>query len=140
LHNSFYAIVKNAIEANPAKVLNIEFSLNLTKNSIEQDNIERDNQKDSNNKDGGGCHRIVGSPRFISLLISNNGEAIPEKITQNLFEFGVSSKLPGSHNFGIGLAMTKKIIYEHNAEIKLVANRNYEQVSFQFSFPLERYS
>jgi signal transduction histidine kinase len=108
LHNSFYAIVKNAVEANPNSCLSIHFRLRKTES------------------------------HHLSLSISNNGADIPEKIISSLFEFGVSSKLPGSHNFGIGLAMSKKIALEHNAEINLVSNKANEKISFEFLFKQER--
>lgn len=106
LHNSFFAIVKNAIEANSNKKLLINFILQKGKQQM-------------------------------SLLIHNNGEAIPQNIIAHLFEFGVSSKLPGSQNFGIGLAMAKKIVFDHNGEIQLSCNKHNEAVGFALRFNKE---
>jgi signal transduction histidine kinase len=107
LHNSFFAILKNASEANLNRTIKVEFNLSH-----------------SNNK----CLR---------LLILNNGCGIPETLIENLFDFGSSSKLPGTHNFGIGLAMTKKIVLEHKAEVSLYSNKSNESVGFLMQFYTE---
>lgn len=56
------------------------------------------------------------SPAKLSIIISNNGEPIPEELQENIFTPFVSYKKGGS---GIGLALVKKVVDMHYGSISV---------------------
>lgn len=73
---------------------------------------------------------------LLCLKVTNTGTTIPKDIIPRLFQIGASSKLDRHHNFGIGLAMAKKIMLDHQGNLRLIENSSQKGVTFEFSFPL----
>ena len=106
------------IKANPEKInmlgdkekLSCCF-LNLLLNSIES--IKQNGNIEIN---------ILEENHKIILSFKDTGEGIDENLKEKIFEPYFSSK---SNGMGLGLAFTKKIIFEHNGNIYL--NTNYKE-------------
>lgn len=105
LHNAFFALCQNALEALP---------------DTEQAQIR---------------FQLIQIGRHVQLIFSNTGTLIPDVIRENLFTIGSSSKLNSQKNFGIGLAMAKKIMLDHGGDLILSENSHEKGVSFLFTFP-----
>jgi signal transduction histidine kinase len=74
---------------------------------------------------------------YLTLSVFNTGTVIPHDVEANLFQVGSSSKLTQSKNFGIGLAMAKKIMLDHGGDLILASNSLERGVCFKFLFPLK---
>lgn len=107
LHNAFFALLQNATEA---LAENAKSKVHFQMLSRTRDTLE--------------------------LLVSNTETVIPKEIEARLFQIGSSSKLNRNQNFGIGLAMAKKIMLDHGGDLILWQNSNEKGVSFKFIFPV----
>lgn len=63
---------------------------------------------------------IDGNER-VNIEVSNNGDAIPPEIAENIFTPFFSTKKDGS---GIGLAISRQIVHMHGGSLRLTHNRN----------------
>ena len=70
----------------------------------------------------------------ICVRIENNGKAIDKKLQNTLFDPFVSTKPSGN---GLGLAISAKIIKDHNAMIRLVES-NENQTVFEVLLPVDK--
>lgn len=75
---------------------------------------------------------------YLSLDVANDGQIIPKEMKDRIFEFGTSSKKEEVHNFGIGLAMAKKIALDHHGDLFLLKNDAVNGIVFRFMFPIRR--
>ncbi len=71
--------------------------------------------------------------RRVQISISDNGPGIPEEDIPHIFDLFHSTK--GARGTGLGLAVTKKIIDEHNGEIK-VSSKVGQETTFTIIIPL----
>jgi nitrogen fixation/metabolism regulation signal transduction histidine kinase len=62
-----------------------------------------------------------GSPRFVRLLVTDNGAGFAEHVLKRAFEPYITTKAKGT---GLGLAVVKKIADEHRARIRLHNRRD----------------
>ncbi|APZ44373.1 HAMP domain-containing histidine kinase [Acidihalobacter ferrooxydans] len=76
--------------------------------------------------------RTDDRPAFIELSISDDGPGVPDAVLARIFEPYVSEKPGGS---GLGLAVVKKIVEEHNGTI-WVENRAAGGARFVIRLPL----
>ncbi|MCL5673165.1 MAG: ATP-binding protein [Deltaproteobacteria bacterium] len=69
------------------------------------------------------------SPKFIKIILSDNGAGISKKDLDKLFEPFFTTKEKGT---GLGLAISQKIIFEHSGfiDIKSVKNRGTDVVVY----------
>ena len=72
----------------------------------------------------------------IIFSVKNNGNPIPEEIREKIFEPNFTTK--GSKGQGMGLAITKKIVYENGGRIQL--NSNKEWTNFEVKVPINTQS
>ena len=73
-----------------------------------------------------------GFEDFVEIEVFDSGPAIPEEIKEKLFEPYFTTKPDGT---GMGLAIAKKIIEDHNGEIELVSTEKFSTV-FRIMFPI----
>lgn len=81
---------------------------------------------------------LIHENNEIKISVTDQGQGIPEKEQQNLFEyFSRTSVRPtkGESSIGLGLAIVKKIINEHNGDIKVFSEEG-KGSTFTFSLPL----
>ncbi len=78
---------------------------------------------------------LTNTEKHYTLVINNQGSVIPENVINTIFQVGSSSKLNNRKNFGIGLAMAKKIMLDHNGDLILAENSIHIGVSFKLHFP-----
>jgi signal transduction histidine kinase len=77
--------------------------------------------------------KIFKNENFMEMEISNNGPKIPDKIKKNIFEpFFTYKKSEGT---GLGLAVAKKIIKDHEGKI-FVKSSNDNLTVFSFLIPI----
>ena len=76
--------------------------------------------------------KLKSEGSFVVLEIYNDGSTISSESVDHIFENFYKDK---TGNFGLGLAISKKIIYYHKGEIKVV-NRD-KGVSFIIKYPVE---
>jgi len=71
---------------------------------------------------------------FLTLIVSDTGEGIPEKNIQSIFEPFFTTKRRGKGT-GLGLAVCRKIVEQHGGRIS-VSSRPGEGTEFRVSLPL----
>jgi signal transduction histidine kinase len=76
----------------------------------------------------GGVVRVQGSPGVID--VSDEGAGIPDEVKESLFEAFVSTKAAG---IGLGLAVVRRIVDEHGAEIAVETGST--GTHFRITFP-----
>lgn len=81
--------------------------------------------------------RITEEYNRIEIQISDNGAAIPESISKNLFEPFVSGNDSRSTNSGtgLGLAIVKKVMEQHSGEVFVLDAPSPYTKMFVLSFP-----
>ncbi|ERK29762.1 sensor histidine kinase [Clostridium intestinale] len=81
--------------------------------------------------------RITDEYNRIEIQIADNGEAIPESISKNLFEPFVSGNDSRSTNSGtgLGLAIVKKVMEQHSGEVFVLDAPSPYTKMFVLSFP-----
>ncbi len=84
---------------------------------------------------GNGELRVEVRPNMnkVDVSITDNGEGIPPERISNIFDPFVTSKERG---MGLGLAISKRVIEEHNGNIKVTSRLN-EGSTFTVSLPLQ---
>lgn len=75
-----------------------------------------------------------GGQRWVRVRISDDGPGIPDKNRENIFEPFFTTKPTG---FGLGLAIARKIVEQHNGSIKLTAGGEGGGTSFVILIPCE---
>jgi signal transduction histidine kinase len=73
----------------------------------------------------------------VKITVTDNGVGIDEKVCDKIFDVFFSTK--GSQGTGLGLAVTQKIIEEHNGRIE-VSSTPEQCTEFTISLPLEEAS
>ncbi len=71
---------------------------------------------------------------YLEIEIADNGPGIPAARHDQIFEPFYTTKKEGT---GMGLAIAKKIINDHNGEIELISKENFGTV-FRITFPAKR--
>ena len=79
------------------------------------------------------CH-YDGENRQTLIEVIDNGSGIPEQMSKHMFELFHSTK--GNRGTGIGLAVAKKIVEEHEGSIS-VQSRPAEGTTFTIRLPVE---
>ncbi|MCX4189678.1 sensor histidine kinase [Methylophaga sp. OBS3] len=74
--------------------------------------------------------------RYLSIMIDDAGEGIPDTLKAQIFEPFVTSKVPGQGS-GLGLAIVKRVLRDHQASIALVDSQ-LGGACFQLRFPLNK--
>ena len=70
--------------------------------------------------------------RLARIIVSDNGQGIPEDEIDHVFSLFVSKK--GNRGTGLGLPVSQKIIKEHGGQI-LVTSKLGEGTQFSLEFP-----
>jgi signal transduction histidine kinase len=72
-------------------------------------------------------------PRWVTLVIADNGPGVPAEVRDRIFDPGVSTKKSG---WGVGLALTRRIIRGvHHGRVDLVESRG-RGATFQVRLPV----
>ena len=100
--------------------------LNLLTNAIDALDEEQGEVKISTQKKG---------DNEVLITVDDNGTGIPEHIRQRIFDVFFSTK--GSQGTGLGLAVTKKIIEEHEGSIEVQSSEN-QGTKFVIRLPIEK--
>ena len=111
-----------AVEIDPAGIHRAV--LNIASNAV-------DALTDSEQEKNKIIFKTFTTPSNVNISISDNGKGVPEKDIPHIFDVFYSSK--GSGGTGLGLAVSKKIIKEHNAEIN-VESKKGQGTTFTISF------
>jgi signal transduction histidine kinase len=77
--------------------------------------------------------RYEGDSNELVIEVSDNGSGIPPSMMQHMFELFHSTK--GNRGTGIGLAVARKIVEEHDGTIG-VSSREGEGTSFTVRIPV----
>ena len=85
----------------------------------------------------GGRGKGEGEEKKVQITISDNGPGIPKENVPHIFDLFHSTK--GAKGTGLGLAVTKKIVEEHNGEIK-VSSRVGHGTTFTIIIPQIRFT
>jgi two-component system NtrC family sensor kinase len=75
------------------------------------------------------------SSNGISITVSDNGNGIPQKVIDKIFQPFFTTK-PTGQGTGLGLSLSYDIIKTHNGEIK-VNTKQKEGTAFIISLPLK---
>ena len=70
----------------------------------------------------------------VNVKLSDTGIGIPEKVLQDIWEYGYTRK-NSDLSTGIGLAVAKRIVEEHDGEIEVTNNPDQRGVTFNILFP-----
>ena len=96
------------------------------------------NALDAVGEKGGGLIRVVcryvAEQQQLVLEVIDNGSGIPEPMMKHMFELFHSTK--GNRGTGIGLAVARKIVAEHDGTIS-VKSRAREGTAFTIRIPVE---
>lgn len=65
----------------------------------------------------------------LTFTVGNNGNPIPEKLKQQIFEAGFSTKPLNRKNSGLGLAIVSKILKKHRGIIMVESDENWTEFS-----------
>lgn len=95
------------------------------------------NAVDSLSRSGGGAIEILTKldkgGRAIHVLISDNGKGIPKQNWEKVFQAGYTTR---SRGWGLGLALTRRIVQEYHAgRIEVIESRPGERTTFRFELP-----
>lgn len=102
-------LIRNAIEANPEIDVKIKLEAEISGDSI-------------------------------NVFVKNRGNLIPSDIEDKIWGLYFSTKknTSGFSNMGLGLAIAKKIVFEHNGTIALHTNDKEHGVTFKLSIPIKQ--
>lgn len=101
----------------------IQVVLNVIKNGIQAIELNTDKQITIESE--------IKANQGIEIKITNNGNAIPKDIVDNIFMPFFTTKESGS---GVGLSISRQIMHLHGGEITLASNRE-GNVAFLIIFP-----
>ncbi|MFD1885763.1 ATP-binding protein [Paenibacillus wenxiniae] len=75
--------------------------------------------------------RVTGQVRGeqLTFTVGNNGNPIPEKLKQQIFEAGFSTKPLNRKNSGLGLAIVTKILKKHRGIIMVESDQDWTEFS-----------
>ncbi|MEW4368388.1 sensor histidine kinase [Paenibacillus kandeliae] len=75
--------------------------------------------------------KVTGSIRGeqLTFTVGNNGNPIPEKLRQQIFEAGFSTKPLNRKNSGLGLAIVSKILKKHRGIIMVESDETWTEFS-----------
>ena len=76
---------------------------------------------------------MLEGEKFIKITVADNGCGIPEDISKKIFDPFFSTK--GSKGTGLGLAVTKKVIEEHNGQLEVESTTDVG-TSFYITLPI----
>ena len=96
-----------------------EVLLNLLTNSARHTKsgvIKISAQSENRNLEDRGSENRYG---FITISVTDNGEGIPEKLQENLFERFLGADIGRAHGTGLGLYICKQIVEAHGGEIRI---------------------
>lgn len=65
----------------------------------------------------------------LTFTVGNNGNPIPEKLKQQIFEAGFSTKPLNRKNSGLGLAIVQKILAKHRGIIRVESDEEWTEFS-----------
>jgi len=65
----------------------------------------------------------------LTFTVGNNGNPIPEKLKQQIFEAGFSTKPLNRKNSGLGLAIVQKILSKHRGIIRVESDEEWTEFS-----------
>lgn len=73
--------------------------------------------------------KVTGSIRSeqLTFTVGNNGNPIPEKLRQQIFEAGFSTKPLNRKNSGLGLAIVSKILKKHRGVIMVESDEEWTE-------------
>lgn len=77
--------------------------------------------------------RVHRTPKYLRLLVSDNGPGIPESLEQHIFEAHSTGKAMG---VGMGLWISSRIIAKHGGSIRFRTRRASHRCGTVFSFML----
>jgi signal transduction histidine kinase len=79
--------------------------------------------------------RVKSSGQSVHILVSDNGEGIPDEFSSRLFEPYISSKISGT---GLGLWLSHRIVSKHRGTLRFRSSRRKGRAgtSFRISLPL----
>lgn len=113
------------IDINPTNILiygdeNLirQVIMNLLKNAIQAIDTKYPD-KDFKGRIDIGCHIMENEE--VEINISNNGDAIPAKLAEDIFTPFFTTK---EHGTGVGLSVSRQIIHLHNGTLQLTSNTN----------------
>jgi sensor histidine kinase regulating citrate/malate metabolism len=73
----------------------------------------------------------------LELMVSNNGNSIPQNVRQNIFAAGYTTKDISQHS-GLGLYIIRQIVDRHDGQLELKEPENYSGVEFVIYIPWKR--
>lgn len=79
-----------------------------------------------------GCNKLG-----LKLMVSNNGDPIPQDMKRNIFDAGYTTKDANQHS-GLGLYIITQIIARHGGQLELKEPENYPGVEFVIYIPWSR--
>jgi signal transduction histidine kinase len=79
--------------------------------------------------------RVKSTGQSVHILVSDNGEGIPDEFSSRLFEPYVTSKISGT---GLGLWLSHRIVSKHRGTLRFRSSRKQGRsgTSFRISLPL----
>ncbi len=114
--------------------------LNLVTNAIDAVVCHSEERSDEESlEEGKGQITLTTSilPLSLRITVSDNGPGIPKENVPHIFDLFHSTK--GAKGTGLGLAVTKKIVEEHNGEIR-VSSRVGHGTTFTIIIPQIRFT
>jgi len=81
---------------------------------------------------------VLRSEEYVSIIITDSGEGIDEKLLERVFEPYFSTK--SENGTGLGLYMAKMIVYEHMGGDIFVKNSDKGGAQFTIRLPLDKKS
>lgn len=95
------------------RMLMSQVMVNLIKNACEATAALGDDRRI-------GVRSFIDGNERVNIEVSDNGDAIPPEIAENIFTPFLSTKTDGS---GIGLAVSRQIVHMHGGTLRLTHNR-----------------
>ena len=123
--------------ANKADILGDEDRLRQLLNNLLNNSIEAISNQQKNDENLKGKIEIATgfNDGSVQVMIRDNGGGVDEEILEQIFVPYVSSKPKGT---GLGMAIVKKIIEEHNAKIEIQNLSKLNGAMSTITFPLSQ--
>lgn len=118
IHRALTNLITNAVDAVQAKLLDQRDQANEELNTADNpDGTAAHNVTEYTGRIEVRIHAPSGADAFVTVTVDDNGPGIPQEIAENLFDPFVTHNKSGGT--GLGLAVTNKIIQEHNGRLKM---------------------